>query len=476
LDGAQSPFNVREFTFNAEQVTLAGGNGFPEVIAPAGSISWRNIPHATFMVYAFASATETNPEFAVSTFYMGAESGFPLAPDYASAANNTFNMRVVFNPANFDPPLPRGTYTIRIQAISPQNVPVRGMEPMVWGADSPISTQYLVVSVTTAPPIVGGGGGWQPPAQQQTPQEDPTEEEEIVEPVPPLAALPVYTVTPTLPDATVLSSATEAAASFAESAADRWGGTVQSRGTPIVVEITRDAPTAVTLIDMPEGFDVGMIIGGRVTMAVLENDGSLTPIPTRINADGNVVVMLSSSATLVPFVVTATFTDLRHVNQHVATEIERAASLLLVEGFGDGTFRPGEQVTVQQAVTMFLRASGIPVQWATAMRTGAEHNFIPMGMSPNVPMTRLQTAQMIVNALASLGVNIELTQEEVDYILTPFDDVDGLTPEQRAMLAITVRLGIFRGFGDGRLGIENILNRSQMASLAVRYQNVLLNV
>ena len=154
MTGAQSPFNVRNFAYNAEQVTLAGGNGFPEVIAPAGSISWRNIPHATFMVYAFANATETNPELAVSTFYMGAEAGFPLAPDYASAANNTFSMWVVFDPANFDPPLPQGTYTIRIQAISPQNVPVRGMEPMVWGADSPISTQYVVLNAPEPPPAM----------------------------------------------------------------------------------------------------------------------------------------------------------------------------------------------------------------------------------------------------------------------------------------------------------------------------------
>ena len=43
-------------------------------------------------------------------------------------------------------------------------------------------------------------------------------------------------------------------------------------------------------------------------------------------------------------------------------------------------------------------------------------------------------------------------------------------------MAVTVELGIFRGAGGGLMNPDDILERSQMASLAVRLQSVILGV
>ena len=99
-------------------------------------------------------------------------------------------------------------------------------------------------------------------------------------------------------------------------------------------------------------------------MAVLSDNGTLTPVPTRVES-GNIIVLLSDDAILVPLAVSVTFNDLQQVVAHVRTEIGKAASLMIIEGFPDGSFRPGTNVNVQQAVTMFLRAAGVPVEWAT---------------------------------------------------------------------------------------------------------------
>jgi len=237
------------------------------------------------------------------------------------------------------------------------------------------------------------------------------------------------------------------------------------------VTLANKVPSVVTLPSLPGGTTPADI----TTMAILGADNSLTPIPTRV-VGGNVVVMISDDAILVPLSIASAFNDLQHVSAGVQQDIARAASLMIVEGFPGGAFRASEQVTTQQAVTMFLRAAGIPVDFATAMATGTSSGFIGSGLTGSDPMTRIATAGLIVNALRASGLEFNLSAAERDEILARFPDLAGLNAAQRDVLAVCVKLNIFRGHTDGTMGPSGILNRSQMASLAVRLQDVLLGL
>ena len=306
----------------------------------------------------------------------------------------------------------------------------------------------------------GGGGG--------TP---PTPPPETTEPPPQDPELPKADIVPTEPTEEEIEEVDEAVANLIEDAADRWGGVVEQVGPPIVVTLPKPEPTIVTLKDIPEEINVSDV----TVMCKLNPDGTLTPVPTRIDKNGNIVVLLADDAILVPMAVHAHFSDLGRVVSHVKDEIERAASLMVVEGFPNGTFHPGEAVTAQQAVTMFLRATGIPVDWATAMATGVESGFIGTGMTANGPMTRTQAAALIVNALKHFGLDFKLDKEEVDEYLKPFTDMVGQSEADRLTMAICVKLNIFRGSSANHMKPTGILNRSQMASLAVRLQDELLD-
>jgi len=314
---------------------------------------------------------------------------------------------------------------------------------------------------------IGGGGQTTPPSQQQpNADSDASEDSSDLS----ITELPRVEVTPTLPSEEDTNNIADAVADFAQDAADRWGAQIKQPGSAIVVELPEDAPsTVVTLTNLPEDVDVSSI----TTMAMLNVNGTLTPIPTRV-VNGRVSVLLTEDAVLVPLNVSATFTDLGRLNANVRAEIERAASLAIVEGFLGGTFRPGDEVTAQQTVAMFLRATGIPVEWESAIATGVEAGFITSVAVADAPMTRIQTAQLIVNALEHFGLLFALTDEDVAEILARFPDADALTTEQRLALAISVNLDIFRGHVDTTIRPNEVLNRSQMASLAVRLQSVLL--
>jgi hypothetical protein len=210
-------------------------------------------------------------------------------------------------------------------------------------------------------------------------------------------------------------------------------------------------------------------------MAILNEDGSLTPVPTRIDENGNLIVLVSGNVTLVPLKVEANFTDINlgSQNQHVIEEINRAAALMIVEGIGNNLYAPAAVVTVQQTVTMFLRAMGVPVNWNTAMETGKSHGLATSNENQTGPMTRIATATLMVHAMQDLGMNPVMTTSEANEVLKGFTDLGNLTAQQKIELAICVKLNLFQGFGNGTVGPLADLQRSQMASLAVRFQDMI---
>jgi len=289
-------------------------------------------------------------------------------------------------------------------------------------------------------------------------------------PIPPVSKEPglaTAEVTPTSPGPDTQSKAVNAV----ELLDSGWAGDVRQAGQAVFVDLPEDVPTIVTLAD-----EQGWITMASVTtMAILNDDGTLTPVPTRV-IGGKIVVILRKDAVLVPLSVSASFGDLQHVTTSVQSEINKAAAYMIVEGFPGGEFRPSADVTVQQAVTMFLRASGIPVDYATAMATGAEFRFVGAGMSPRAPMSRIQTAQLIANALAYFGLKYALSDSDIADILDAFPDVDGLGGAELEALAICVKLKIFQGHDGGTMDPNGILKRSQLASLAIRMQDVLFGL
>jgi len=392
----------------------------------ARKLNWMVAPDAAYKVYAFAGADEIDTTKAIATAQVERS-----APGRGGITNEvSFNLRELGLAAG-------KTYYLRVQAITKEGAGyvIPGQATQIWGANSKLS--------------------------------DAVEYEPVLSPTP---ELPKVSVKPELASDEITEKAEEAAAEFEAEAADGFGRVVVKKGPVITVDLPEDVPTVVTLTDLPEDLDPSEI----TVMAVFGEDGSLTAVPTRVDDDGNIVVLLTGDAVLVPFNVSVTFSDIDRVVAQVKEEIEQAASFLIIEGYPGGQFRPGAQVTVRAAVTMFLRATGIPVVWETAMETGVENGFIKAGMTQTAPMSRMEAANLIVNALASFGLDYELAADEVDELLASFADMQSMSAANRGVMAICVKLGIFQGTVSGNINPNNILNRSQMASLAVRLQDVLL--
>jgi hypothetical protein len=263
--------------------------------------------------------------------------------------------------------------------------------------------------------------------------------------------------------------------------------TIVAVAPPVIVKTSGEGnkPYAVTLDIRPDE-DKAEI----TTMAIVNADGTLTPVPTKINSNGTVTVIVRGEVMLVPVNVKSNFIDA--MGHYAKDEIDRAAELMLVVGVGKGRFAPSGLVTVAEASTIFLRALGIPANkvaspvkgvnqnkwYGVNVNTAVDNKLIDINdnnIDPDSPMSRIQTAALIVNALRALNMNPTMSIQEADDLwLKDFNDLSGLTASERIDLAISVKMGIFKGNGNGTMSPHAVLQRAHMASLAVRFQDYIL--
>ena len=361
--------------------------------------------------------------------------------------------------------LPAGTYYFRVQAIAAPRVgrvvtanDAAG-NAQLPAANSLISWPLLEAVVQAPPPPPPPGVGVGAAAPPQVPVEEPGDD---------TIGLPTAEVEYIAVEPEVVQAADEAVAAVAEAAAAVSGATIVSVAPPIFVEV--ELAYTVATVTMPEGVDTSEI----TTMAILNPDGTLTAVPTRIDADGNVVVLVREDAILVALNVQAAFIDIGGLASHVIAEINEAASLKIIEGRGGGVFDPLAGVTGREAVTMFLRAIGVQTSYRTSVATATANGFVGGNFNGALLMTRVEAARLIVSILDDMGLVPELTQEEIDELLADFADLYYLTDAERFIMAVVVKNGIFHGVGGGHMLPFDIVTRSQMASLAVRTQDVIL--
>ncbi len=134
--------------------------------------------------------------------------------------------------------------------------------------------------------------------------------------------------------------------------------------------------------------------------------------------------------TIIAQVTSVTFTDI--AKNPYQTEIIRAQELNIVQGFPDGTFRPNQPVTREQAVSMIVDAIALmtpvdlnatptsPVRpfldvpgdrWGAAKINWAQWNLLPAGtptgrFRPEEPITRADLVSFLRRAAERIKTNL----------------------------------------------------------------------
>ena len=145
-----------------------------------------------------------------------------------------------------------------------------------------------------------------------------------------------------------------------------------------------------------------------------KDDGSYDPtgIVTRAEMAKLISVMLNGGKDPTLGEVSANFTDT--AGHWAESYIAYVANLSIIDGRGDGTFGPNDQVTGAQAAKMLLTALGYRSEiegftganWAINVQLKANDIdlFADLVINPDEGLTRDETAQMIYNAVQAQEV------------------------------------------------------------------------
>jgi hypothetical protein len=133
-----------------------------------------------------------------------------------------------------------------------------------------------------------------------------------------------------------------------------------------------------------------------------------------------------------------------------------------------GDFMPDAKVSGGEGVAVFAKVLGIAAKDDTvdeAMTKMKEAGLVDVRQSIERDMSRMEFAKLLSLAL---GVEPRPVTNPADY---PFSDFDGLTAEDRGVLAALYDLGIFKGYlvdGVRTFRPDNILTRAELAILVDR--------
>lgn len=145
------------------------------------------------------------------------------------------------------------------------------------------------------------------------------------------------------------------------------------------------------------------------------------------------------------------------------------ASVGVVQGTGGGDFSPDAPVQLQEMVTFLGRVLGWPTWTAQSppgtaayaqgfMGYAAGRGLLPASLAPSAPLTRLQTARLVVAALGLPPASAPM----------PFNDLGGLSPSDLRVLTTAVADGLLQGEGGGILAPMQGLDRAQAVMLLQR--------
>ncbi|OBR62346.1 hypothetical protein A7K91_01635 [Paenibacillus oryzae] len=168
------------------------------------------------------------------------------------------------------------------------------------------------------------------------------------------------------------------------------------------------------------------------------------------------------------------------------THVNDAASRLVVNGTGGDLFTPGRQVSRAEFAAMLTRAlglkheEGLPAfddvasnRWyyegvSTASAYGLIEGYGDGSFRPEASITREQAMVMIARAMRLAGFTLAEETAGTEALLAPFADMQLLSNWAKQAAGETVQAGIVSGRSDNRLAPKEEITRAEAAAMARR--------
>ncbi|WP_167858950.1 S-layer homology domain-containing protein [Paenibacillus cymbidii] len=236
-------------------------------------------------------------------------------------------------------------------------------------------------------------------------------------------------------------------------------------------------------IAIPEGVDPKRVTTG----IVVDPDGTVRHVPTWVvERDGRLYAEIGSltNSTYAVVASPAVFSDI--AGHWAEAAISRMGSRLIVNGTGSGLFNPDRDVTRAEFAAMIVRGLGLAPQsgdsgfadvteadwYFRAIRSAAAYRLIDGNgdgtFRPDDTITREQAVRIVANAMAVTGLAERLQGQLTDEALHPYLDAGQVSAWAASGFAASIEAGIVAGRSDGELAPKALLTRAEAAAIVER--------
>ena len=259
--------------------------------------------------------------------------------------------------------------------------------------------------------------------------------------------------------------------------------TVEASYEGQTVEVTKFNAYVERTIALPEGIDPNKITTGIVT----EADGSVRHVPTKVTVMGGKYYAQINSLTNSMYSVIWHPLTFKDVEQHWAQQdVNDMGSRLVVNGVGDGLFNPDAAITRAEFAAIVMRGLGLkPVggsavftdvqasDWYyTAVQTTSGYKLIDGfedgTFRPNEKITREQAMLIIARAMAVTKLQGKLPAKEISELLKPFADAAAASDWAKAGITASLQAGLVTGRSADELAPQASITRAEVATIVKR--------
>ncbi|MBB6735973.1 S-layer homology domain-containing protein [Cohnella sp. CBP 2801] len=249
------------------------------------------------------------------------------------------------------------------------------------------------------------------------------------------------------------------------------------------VEVSRFNSYVERTIAIPDGGDPNQITTG----IVIDPDGTVRHVPTKITTvDGKHFAVINSLTNSLYSVVwhPIEFSDVQ--NHWAKDAVNDMGSRMIVDGTGDGLYSPNRNITRAELAAIIVRALGLKVEsgsstftdvnssawYAGAVQTAYDYKLINgFGdglFRPQEEITREQAMAIIDKAMTVTGLQAKLPQHDADASLSSFVDAAKVSSWAKEAVDDSLQAGIVTGRTGSELDPQADMTRAEIAAMIQR--------
>jgi len=249
------------------------------------------------------------------------------------------------------------------------------------------------------------------------------------------------------------------------------------------IEVSKFSAYVERTIAIPDGVDPNKITTG----AVIEPDGTIRHVPTKVLIIGGKVYAKINSLTNSTYAVVSHPLEFSDVANHWAKEaVNDMGARMVIDGTGGGMFDPDRDITRAEFAAVIVRGLGLkleagaspfsdvtPSDWySSAIQTANAYHLISGfeggQFRPNEKITREQAMAIIAKAMTLTGLKEKLPVQSAEEMLHSYADANDVSGWAQISIADCLQSGVVMGRSGMELSPKSYMTRAEVAIVVQR--------